>query len=62
MSIFADGKNVQFTIHTLSRPTLWITVTETVVKAQRNLRTVGDRNDGSRKWKSPESNHAPFST
>jgi len=24
--------------------------------------TVGDRNDGSRKWKSPGSNHPPFST
>jgi len=23
---------------------------------------VGDRNDGSQKWKSPESNHPPFST
>ena len=37
-SNLADGKNVQFTICILLRPTLWITVTETVVKAQRRLR------------------------
>ena len=37
-SNFADGKNIQFMIHILLRPTLWITVTETVVKAQRSLR------------------------
>ena len=56
-SNFADGKNIQFTIRILSRPTWWITMTETVVKAQRSRR-VGDRNDGIRKWKSPGSNHA----
>ena len=33
-SNFADGKNIQFTIHILSRPTLSITVTETVLKAK----------------------------
>ena len=38
MSNFADSKNIQFTIRILSRPTLWITVTETIVKAQRSLR------------------------
>ena len=37
MSNFADGKNIQFTIRILLRPTLWITVTETVVKAQGSL-------------------------
>ena len=37
MSNFADGKNVSFTIRILSRLTLSITVTETVVKAQRSL-------------------------
>jgi len=37
-SNFADGKNIQFTIRILSRPTLSITVTETVVKAQISLR------------------------
>jgi len=37
-SNFADGKNIQLTIRILSRPTLWITVTETIVKAQRSLR------------------------
>jgi len=34
MSNLADGKNIQFTNRTLSRPTLSITVTETVLKAQ----------------------------
>ena len=38
MSNFADGKNIQFTIHILLRPTLSITVTQTVVKAQGSLR------------------------
>jgi len=37
-SNLADGKNFQFTDHILSKPTLSITVTETVVKAQRSLR------------------------
>jgi len=37
-SNFADGKRIQFTIRIFSRPTLWITVTDTVVKAQRSLR------------------------
>ena len=37
-SHFADSKNIQFTIRILSRPTLSIAVTETVVKAQRSLR------------------------
>ena len=36
-SNFPDGKNIQFTIRILSRPTLWMTVTETVVKAKRSL-------------------------
>ena len=30
--------DIQFTIRILSRPTLWITVTETIVKAKRSLR------------------------
>ena len=38
MSNFADSKNIQFTVRILSRPTLLITVTETVVKAQGSLR------------------------
>ena len=38
MSNFAYGKNIQFTICILLRPTLSITVTETVVKAQGSLR------------------------
>ena len=38
-SNFADSKNIQFTIGTLSRPTLSITVTETIVKAQRRLQS-----------------------
>jgi len=37
-SNFADSKNIQFMIRILSRPTLWITVTEIVLKAQRSLR------------------------
>jgi len=37
-SNFADGKNIQFTICILSRPTWWISVTETVVEAQRSRR------------------------
>ena len=37
MSNFADGKNIQFKIRILSRPTLSITVTETAVKAQGSL-------------------------
>jgi len=36
-SNYKDGKNIQFTICILSRSTLWITVTEIVVKAQRSL-------------------------
>jgi len=35
---FYRRKNVQFTVRTLSIPTLLITVTETVVKAQGSLR------------------------
>ena len=31
-SIFVDGKNILFTVRILSRPTLSIAVTETVVK------------------------------
>jgi len=58
-SNFADGKNIQFTICILLRPTLSITVTETIVKAQ-----------GSLPWETetmevesgPGSNHPPFST
>ena len=60
-SNFADGKNIQFTIRTLSRPTLPITVTETVVKAQRNLRWEIEMmkvESGSHRG----SNHPPFST
>jgi len=38
MSNFAVGKNIQFTICILSKPTLSITVIETVVKAQGSLR------------------------
>jgi len=37
-SNFAESKNLHFTIRILSRPTLSITVTETVAKAQRSLR------------------------
>ena len=37
-SNFADDKNIQFTIRILLRPTWWITVRETVVKAERSLR------------------------
>jgi len=37
MSNFADGKNIQFTISILSRPTLLIKVTETVLEAQISL-------------------------
>ena len=33
-SNFTDGKNIQFTIYILSKPTLSITVTETALKAQ----------------------------
>jgi len=33
-SNFADGKNIQFTFRILLRPTLSITVTETVLKAK----------------------------
>jgi len=36
-SNFADCKNIQFTIHILSRPILSITVTETLVEAQESL-------------------------
>ena len=36
-SNFADGKTIQFMIHILSRPTLSITVRETLVKAQVSL-------------------------
>ena len=36
--ILQTVKNIQFTIRTLSRPTLLITVTKTIVKAQRSLR------------------------
>ena len=41
----------------LSRPTLLIAVLEIVGKS-----VIGDRNDGSREWKPPVSNHPPFST
>jgi len=37
MSNFEDGKNIQFTIRILLRPTLSMTVTETVVKVQISL-------------------------
>jgi len=37
MSNFADVKNIQFMIHILLRPTLSITMTETVFKAQGSL-------------------------
>jgi len=33
MSNFAAGKNVEFTVHILLRPTLSIPVTETIVKS-----------------------------
>jgi len=36
-SNFADGKNIQFTICILLRPTLSIAVTETLAKAQGSL-------------------------
>jgi len=42
MSNFADGKNIQFTNHILLRPTLSITVTETIVKVHD-----GTQNDGN---------------
>jgi len=61
-SNFADDKNIQFTIRILSRPTLWITVRETVVKAQRSLRWEIEMMEVKLKWKLPESNHPPFST
>jgi len=49
----ADGKNIQFKIHILSRPTLSIAVTETVVKAREVY-------SGRQKqlWKSPGSPHS----
>ena len=36
-SNFVDCKNIQFTVRILSRPTLLITVTEAIVKAQGSL-------------------------
>ena len=39
-SSFADGKNIQFTIRILPRPSLLITVTETVMKAHGSLQQV----------------------
>jgi len=47
------------TVHEL-RPTLSITVTRDHIESPGKS-IVGDRNDGSRKWKSPESNYPPFS-
>ena len=57
MSNFADGKNIQFTIRILSRPTLWITVTETVVKAQRSLRWEMEFESGSHRVKPSSFQH-----
>ena len=56
-SDLADGKNIQFTIRILSRPTFSITVTDRRESPGKSL--VGDTNDGSRKCKSPGSNHPP---
>ena len=64
-SNFADGKNIQFTIRTLSRPTLYLVDNSDRDSSEGPEKsTVGDRNDGIREVEVPvvNSNHPPFST
>jgi len=59
MSNFAHSKNSQRMVCILKRPTLLTLVAGTIVKPEKFV--IRDRNHGSRKWKSPGSNHPRFS-
>ena len=60
MSDSAVGKNIQFTNHILSRPK-FVNSSDRDRSVSPGKSTMGDRNDGSRKWMSPGSNYPPLS-